>query len=98
MAAWARTFCLATKLAPVATTDIRHVVRGGDTGDCKAVSKGGIEPGFVNFWLRYAEARPRPEAGFGGAPYGITWNHLWYLAYLWCYTMLLFLMIPLIRR
>lgn len=54
---------------------------------CEAVTKGEIEPGFLRFWLLYAQA----GHAAGASPHGITWNHLWYLAYLWCYTMLILL-------
>src|SRR5690606_5045560 len=30
--------------------------------------------------------------------FGITWNHLWYLAYLWLYTMVLLVLLPLRKR
>ena len=30
-----------------------------------------------------------PEEAFDGWEHGFTWNHLWYLAYLWVYTMVL---------
>ena len=35
-----------------------------------------------------------PENAFAGWQHGYTWNHLWYLAYLWCYTLLLALLQP----
>src|SRR3546814_6582118 len=47
-----------------------------------------LEPGFGAFLLRYWQLRPWPPGTFTGAEFGITWNHLWYLAYLWLYTML----------
>src|SRR3546814_10673945 len=40
--------------------------------------------------------RPWPEGGWTGAAYGVTWNHLWYLAYLWIYTGVLVLVLPLL--
>src|SRR3546814_10087357 len=40
--------------------------------------------------------RPWPEGGWTGAAYGVTWNHLWYLAYLWVYTGVLVLVLPLL--
>lgn len=57
---------------------------------------GTVEPGLLSFWLRYMQVRPWPEAGFSGSAHGITWMHLWYLAYLWCYTMLLLALRPLL--
>lgn len=55
---------------------------------CEARMLGTIEPGFLSFLARYLQLRPWPEAGFAGAAYGFTWNHLWYLPYLWTYTLL----------
>jgi peptidoglycan/LPS O-acetylase OafA/YrhL len=34
---------------------------------------------------------------FDGWEHGFTWNHLWYLAYLWTYTIALTLLLPLLR-
>ncbi|MBJ6980620.1 acyltransferase family protein [Luteimonas sp. MC1572] len=63
---------------------------------CEGVAKGTLEPGFLRFLGRYLQVRPWPEAGFSGAEYGITWNHLWYLAYLWVYSMALLALTPLL--
>jgi len=52
----------------------------------EARTLGTVPSGFIAFMSRYLELRPWPEAGFAGASHGVTWNHLWYLAYLWCYT------------
>jgi hypothetical protein len=56
---------------------------------CEAVVNGAVEPGFAAFMFRYLQLRPWPEGGFAGASHGVTWNHLWYIAYLWVYTVLL---------
>jgi len=64
---------------------------------CQGVVNGAVEPGFGAFLLRYLELRPWPEGGFDGAEYGFTWNHLWYLAYLWPYTLVLTAALPLLR-
>jgi len=48
-----------------------------------------VEPGFGHFLLRYWSGGPWPAGAFTGWQYGFTWNHLWYLPYLWVYTMLL---------
>ncbi len=61
---------------------------------CEALANGVIERGFVEFMLRYLQFQPWPEGGWAGAEYGLTWNHLWYLAYLWLYTMLLLALRP----
>lgn len=55
---------------------------------CEARAIGSIEPGFAAFLVRYLQFRPWPDAGFAGAAYGFTWNHLWYLPYLCAYTFL----------
>lgn len=54
---------------------------------CEARLLGTVEPGFWAFLARYLQLRPWPEAGFAGAEYGFTWNHLWYLPYLWVYSL-----------
>lgn len=56
---------------------------------CEAVDKGDVAPGLGAFLLRYWQFRPWPGARFVGADYGFTWNHLWYLAYLIPYSLLL---------
>lgn len=55
---------------------------------CEARSNGAVPPGFAAFLFRYLQLRPWPEGGWTGAEHGVTWNHLWYLAYAWLYTML----------
>ena len=63
---------------------------------CEGVANGHVAPGFGHFLLRYWQVRPWPEGSFAGWQYGITWNHLWYLAYLWNYTLALALLMPLL--
>ena len=63
---------------------------------CEAVTNGHASPGFGAFLLRYWQVRPWPEGSFAGGQFGITWNHLWYLAYLWSYSMVLALLKPLL--
>lgn len=58
----------------------------------EGVTNGVVQPGFVAFLARYYTAAPWPEHAFAGWQHGYTWNHLWYLAYLWCYTLLLALL------
>ncbi len=62
----------------------------------QAVANGAIEPGFGNFLARYFTGGPWPRGAFDGWDFGVTWNHLWYLPYLWLYTALLILMLPLL--
>lgn len=64
---------------------------------CEARALGTVAPGFGAFLLRYLQLQPWPAGTFTGAEYGFTWNHLWYLAYLWVYTMLALLALPLLR-
>lgn len=64
---------------------------------CEALANGVIEPGFGAFMARYLQFRPWPEGGFAGAEFGVTWNHLWYLVYLWVYSLVLALLLPLLR-
>ena len=64
---------------------------------CQGVSNGIVQPGFGDFMLRYWEVKPWPKGAFDGWEHGITWNHLWYLAYLWVYTMLLCALMPLLE-
>ncbi|MFY2763221.1 acyltransferase family protein [Arenimonas sp. MALMAid1274] len=63
----------------------------------QGVVNGGVEPGYGRFLLRYWQLQPWPDGRFDGAEYGITWNHLWYLAYLWVYSLLLVALLPLLE-
>ena len=60
------------------------------------VAAGVIEPGFWGFLVRYASAGPWPPGAFEGWEVGVTWNHLWYLPYLWLYTCTVLLLRPLL--
>ncbi len=63
---------------------------------CQGVSNGLVEPGFVSFMFRYLTFQPWPAGAFDGWDYGITWNHLWYLPYLWIYTLILCALLPIL--
>lgn len=63
----------------------------------QGVANGLIEPGFGRFLLRYFSGGPWPAKAFDGADVGVTWNHLWYLPYLWLYTAVLVLLMPALR-
>lgn len=63
---------------------------------CEGVSKGTLQPGYWQFLLRYLQLQPWPAGTFTGATHGITWNHLWYLAYLWIYTLILLPLTPVL--
>lgn len=56
---------------------------------CQGVSNGLVAPGFGQFLVHYFTFQPWPQGAFDGWKEGITWNHLWYVAYLWVYTLLL---------
>jgi peptidoglycan/LPS O-acetylase OafA/YrhL len=58
----------------------------------QGVSNGLVEPGFLQFLVDYYSGKPWPRDAFDGWYYGVTWNHLWYLAYLWVYTLVLALL------
>ena len=61
----------------------------------EALEKGAIEPGFLDFMGRYLTFGDFPANAWGGVEIATwTWNHLWYLPYLLCYTLVL---IPLAR-
>lgn len=57
----------------------------------EALSQQLIEPGYLQFWWQYINPQTAllPEHH---SPIGLlTWNHLWFLPYVWCYSMLLLL-------
>ena len=62
----------------------------------QGVANGVVEPGFLKFLARYYTGAAWPAHAFDGWQHGYTWNHLWYLAYLWCYTLTLALLLPLL--
>ena len=64
---------------------------------CQGVSNGKVAPGFVAFLADYFSFQPWPAGAFDGSDVGITWNHLWYLPYLWVYTLLLGGLLPLLE-
>ncbi|MEP6823910.1 MAG: acyltransferase [Ramlibacter sp.] len=63
----------------------------------QVVANGSAPPGFGAFLLRYFNGGPWPKNAFDGADVGVTWNHLWYLPYLWFYTTLLVLLLPVLQ-
>ncbi|MHC9084015.1 acyltransferase family protein [Luteimonas sp. RIT-PG2_3] len=64
---------------------------------CEARMLGTIEPGYGAFLLRYLQFRPWAQGAFTGAEYGFTWNHLWYLPYLWVYSLIALVALPMLR-
>lgn len=65
---------------------------------CEGRANGHLQPGLWAFFVRYWQVRPWPPGSFTGWEHGITWNHLWYLAYLWPYTLLLLAVMPALKR
>lgn len=63
----------------------------------QGVTNGVVEPGFFAFLAEYYTAKRWPENAFDGWQNGYTWNHLWYLAYLWMYTLGLAVLLPVLR-
>jgi surface polysaccharide O-acyltransferase-like enzyme len=63
----------------------------------EGVVKHAVEPGFGFFLVDYFTLRPWPKDAFAGARPGITWNHLWYLAYVWVYSVVVIAAMPLLR-
>lgn len=57
----------------------------------QALAGGFVGPGFGAFLWRYVQGGPWPAQAFDGAHIGVTWNHLWFLPYLWIYTSVLLL-------
>jgi peptidoglycan/LPS O-acetylase OafA/YrhL len=65
----------------------------------QGVANGLVEPGLGTFIVRYYTGYAWPPHAFDGWEHGFTWNHLWYLAYLWVYTLVLALFAgPLANR
>jgi peptidoglycan/LPS O-acetylase OafA/YrhL len=59
----------------------------------QGVANGAVQPGFGTFLLDYfLHRRQWPENAFSGWEHSLTWNHLWYLFYLWVYTLALALL------
>ena len=56
-----------------------------------------VEPGFSAFLVHYFTFQPWPKDAFTGSKPGITWNHLWYLAYVWVYFLIVIGLTPLLR-
>ena len=63
----------------------------------EGVMRHAIEPGLGVFLVHYFTLHPWPKDAFTGAQPGITWNHLWYLAYVWVYSLVVIAAMPLLR-
>jgi glucans biosynthesis protein C len=64
----------------------------------QGIANGVVEPGYLQFLGDYFGHRQWPKDAFDGWEHSFTWNHLWYLIYLWCYTMVFAALLPLLRR
>ena len=65
---------------------------------CEGRFNGHLQPGLWTFLVSYWQVHRWPEGSFSGWEYGITWNHLWYLAYLLSYTSLLLVIMPVLLK
>lgn len=63
----------------------------------QGVSNGLVAPGFSAFMVHYLAGGPWPKGAFDGSEFPMTWNHLWYLPYLFVYTAILALLTPAMR-
>lgn len=89
--AWRRTVRLLVPLlfGMAVVVPIQPYVQGVDNGL--------VAPGFGHFLLRYWTGGPWPAGAFDGWQFGVTWNHLWYLPYVWVYTLGLLALLPLLE-
>ena len=63
----------------------------------EAVANFGYSDGYWAFWLAYIDPATTALPAMNHGELGLlTWNHLWYLAYLWCYTLLYLALRPLL--
>jgi hypothetical protein len=64
---------------------------------CQGIMNHHVEGGFGDFLLRYYRFQPWPKDSFDGWQFGVTWNHLWYLAYVWTYSVVVIALRPLLE-
>ncbi len=58
-----------------------------------------VAPGYLDFYMMYLDAGTERYPQHQHSPLGLwTWNHLWFLAYLWVYTLLFVALKPLLDR
>lgn len=62
----------------------------------EALSQELIQPGYLQFWWQYVnpvtDLLPDHHSPIGL----LTWNHAWFIPYLWCYSLLVLLFYPLL--
>lgn len=63
----------------------------------EALSQQLIQPGYLQFWWQYVnpvtDLLPDHHSPIGL----LTWNHAWFIPYLWCYSLLVLLFYPLLN-
>ena len=63
----------------------------------EALSQQLIQPGYLQFWWQYinpvTDLLPEHHSPIGL----LTWNHAWFIPYLWCYSLLVLLCYPLLN-
>ncbi len=63
----------------------------------EALSQQLIQPGYLQFWWQYinpaTDLLPDHHSPIGL----LTWNHAWFIPYLWCYSLLVLLCYPLLN-
>jgi len=64
---------------------------------CQGIMNHHVEGSFGDFLLRYDRFQPWPKDSFDGWQFGVTWNHLWYLAYVWVYSVIVVTLRPLLE-
>ncbi|GAB3257421.1 acyltransferase family protein [Chitinimonas naiadis] len=64
----------------------------------QGVSNGLVAPGFGQFLIDYYSFQLWPAKAFDGWEHGFTWNHLWYIPYLFCYSLLLVALRPVLGK
>lgn len=60
----------------------------------EALNQNLIEPGFINFWVQYINPNTPLLRDHHSVIGLLTWNHLWFLPYLWVYTLILLAVRP----
>ena len=92
-------FIAHAELAPAVAAGLRHVGRRADPALRRGrVERAGASRGSWPSSCAITVSTTWPEGAFAGWEHGFTWNHLWYLAYLWTYTLVFALLLPLLRR
>lgn len=64
----------------------------------EALDRNLIQPGFWDFWREYINPRTALLVEYHGPLGLLTWNHLWFLPYLWIYSLLAIALLPLLNR